>query len=57
MKVVSLHPGVSPEQVQENTQFEMLFDDKETQITEVPPPDILQIIRELDKDRIYIGKE
>jgi acyl CoA:acetate/3-ketoacid CoA transferase beta subunit len=57
MKVVSLHPEVSPEQVQENTQFQMLFNDGETPVTEIPPPDILQIIRELDKDRIYIGKE
>ena len=54
MKVEALHAGVSADQVQENTGFELLFDaDLET--TEPPTDDELAVLREFDPDRVYIA--
>lgn len=52
MKVLSLHPGVTREKVQENTGFELLFEDH-VETTEPPRPEELQILRQLDPQRIY----
>jgi len=54
MKLLSVQPGTSADQVLENTGFELLLADE---ITENPPPSAkeLQILREeVDKDRFYI---
>jgi len=54
MRVDALHPGVTAEQVQENTGFELEFaDDVET--TEPPTDEELAVLREVDPDRIYIA--
>ena len=53
MKVQALQAGVTSEQVQESTGFELLFD---ADIESLKPPthDELTILREFDPDRIYI---
>ncbi len=54
MRVDALHPGVTAEQVQENTGFELEFaDDVET--TDSPTDEELAVLREVDPDRIYIA--
>jgi acyl CoA:acetate/3-ketoacid CoA transferase beta subunit len=56
MKLLSLHPGVTLDQVKENTGFELMID-KDLTETELPSQGVLKLIRSLDPDRIYIGKE
>ncbi len=52
MKILALHPGVSVEQVQENTGFELVAEDGVP--TTSPPEDHeLAILRELDPARLY----
>ena len=53
MKVLSLHPGVSREMVEERTGFELLWSEN---LTETPPPtpDELEILREeIDPEGLY----
>lgn len=52
MKLEALHPGMTPEQVQENTGFEVLIPDN-VEITEPPRAEELAVLRELDPDRLY----
>ena len=52
MKVLSLHEGVSNEQVQDNTGFELAFDDT-VQTTQAPAPEELAVVRELDPESLY----
>ena len=52
MKVVSLHEGVSNEQVQDNTGFDLAFDDT-VQTTQPPEPEELAVVRELDPESLY----
>jgi glutaconate CoA-transferase subunit B len=54
MTVVALNPGVTRQQVQDNTGFELVFE-RETAITEPPTPQELEALRGLDPDRRYIG--
>ncbi|WP_048646478.1 3-oxoadipate--succinyl-CoA transferase [Nitratireductor soli] len=54
MKVLALNPGVSREEVQDNTGFTLDFDD-ETAITEPPTETELQVLRELDSERLFIA--
>lgn len=54
MKVIALHPGVTLEQVQDNTGFELLVDSQIT-TTEVPTERELAVLRRLDPDRLYIA--
>ena len=54
MKVEALHSGVSAEQVQDNTGFELLFD-TDLDTTEPPTDAELAVLRELDPDRVYIA--
>jgi len=52
MKVLALQRGVTREQVQDNTGFELRFDgDVET--AELPRQDELEVLRELDPERLY----
>jgi glutaconate CoA-transferase subunit B len=54
MKILALHPGVTIEEVQDNTGFElMVASDLET--TEPPSERELQVLRHLDPDRLYIA--
>ena len=52
MKVLSLHEGVSNEQVQDNTGFDLAFDDA-VQTTQAPAPEELAVVRELDPESLY----
>ena len=52
MKVLALHEGVSNEQVQDNTGFDLAFDDT-VQTTQAPAPEELAVVRELDPESLY----
>ena len=52
MKVLSLHEGVSTEQVQDNTGFDLAFHDT-VQTTQAPAPEELAVVRELDPESLY----
>jgi glutaconate CoA-transferase subunit B len=52
MKVLALHQGVTREQVQANTGFELLFD-KHVDTAEPPRKDELEVLRELDPEQLY----
>jgi glutaconate CoA-transferase, subunit B len=52
MKVLALHPGITPAKVQENTGFTLLFD-RVLETTEPPRLDELEALRHLDPQRIY----
>jgi glutaconate CoA-transferase subunit B len=54
MKVVALNPCVTREEVQDNTGFELVFDD-DTGVTDAPTPRELATLRELDPERRYIA--
>ncbi len=56
MSLLSVHPGVTVEQVKENTSFE-LHVDGEVAVTEPPSPEELRLLREeIDPAGIVIGK-
>jgi glutaconate CoA-transferase subunit B len=56
MKVESLHPSVTRQDVVDNTGFEMLFDEP-LPVTPEPAEEELRILREeVDPERIIIGK-
>jgi len=56
MRVESLHPGVTKEDVIQNTGFEMLFADP-LPVTREPSEDELRILREeVDPEGVIIGK-
>ena len=52
MKVLALHPGVTFDQVQENTGFKLKAE-KKLEATEPPRREELAVLRELDVDRLY----
>jgi len=52
MQVISLNPGVSREQVQDNTGFALEFA-TDLGMTEPPTEQELQVLRELDPERLY----
>ena len=52
MKVLALQQGVTREEVQENTGFELRFDNK-VETAEPPRKDELEVLRELDPERLY----
>jgi glutaconate CoA-transferase, subunit B len=52
MKVLALHPGVTRDQVQDNTGFPLLFDER-FGVTERPQATELAVLRELDPERLY----
>ncbi len=54
MKVQALHAGVTAEQVQESTGFELLFD-ADIDTTQPPTDDELMVLREFDPDKLYIA--
>jgi glutaconate CoA-transferase, subunit B len=54
MKVLALNPGITREQVQDNTGFDLIFDDQ-LSVTEPPTEHELTTLRMLDPDRLFIG--
>ena len=54
MKVLALHPGVSLEEVRDNTGFPLLAADR-IETTEPPSERELQVLRHLDPDKLYIA--
>ena len=52
MQVISLNPGVSREQVQDNTGFRLDFA-AHLGVTEPPTAQELKVLRELDPERLY----
>lgn len=55
MKLISVHPGVTVEQVIENTGFDLIIPDKVT-VSEPPTDEELALLKEIDPDGIIIGK-
>jgi glutaconate CoA-transferase, subunit B len=52
MTVVAMNPGVTKQQVQENTGFEVVFA-ADAGVTEPPTDYELEVLRDLDPDRLY----
>jgi len=52
MKVLALHPGVTRDEVEDNTGFTLLFDER-LGISERPREEELAVLRELDPERLY----
>jgi len=52
MKLLALHPGVTADQVQQNTGFELLIA-AELPVTDPPTENELAVLRHLDPDRVY----
>ncbi|MBA3448114.1 MAG: 3-oxoadipate--succinyl-CoA transferase subunit B [Pseudaminobacter sp.] len=52
MKVLALNPGVTRENVQDNTGFDLAFDDQ-VAITEPPADQELETLRQLDPERLF----
>ncbi len=52
MKVEALHPGVTAEEVRDNTGFDVFIDPK-AKTTEPPEEQELQVLHELDPERLY----
>jgi glutaconate CoA-transferase subunit B len=54
MKVLALHPGVTIDEVRDNTGFDLLVADK-LEKTAPPSESELQVLRHLDPDKLYIA--
>ena len=54
MKVEALHPGVSAEEVRDNTGFDILIEEN-IHTTEAPTKEELDVLRHLDPERVYIA--
>jgi glutaconate CoA-transferase subunit B len=54
IKPLALNPGVTREQVQDNTGFKLAFD-HDVGVTEPPTAQELAVLRALDPERLYIG--
>jgi glutaconate CoA-transferase subunit B len=54
MKILALNPGVTREQVQDNTGFDLVFDDT-VAVTELLEDAELSTLRMLDPDRLFIA--
>ena len=54
MKVEALHPGVTAEEVRDNTGFDILIG-KNVGVTKAPTDEELSVLRHLDPDRVYIA--
>ena len=52
MKLLALHPGVTADQVQQNTGFELLIP-ADLPVTDPPNEKELAVLRHLDPDRVY----
>lgn len=52
MKVLALNPGVTREKVQDNTGFDLIFDEQ-VAVTAPPTDQELELLRELDPERLF----
>jgi glutaconate CoA-transferase subunit B len=52
MKVLALNPGITREEVQDNTGFDLVFNGQ-TGVTEPPTEHELTALRTLDPDRLF----
>jgi glutaconate CoA-transferase subunit B len=52
MKLAALHPGVTADEVQQNTGFELLTE-RDLPVTKPPTENELAVLRHLDPDRLY----
>jgi glutaconate CoA-transferase subunit B len=52
MQLIALHPGVSAEEVQASTGFELLIS-RDLRVTDPPTAHELAVLRDLDPDRLY----
>jgi glutaconate CoA-transferase, subunit B len=52
MQLLSLHPGITTEEVQANTGFELLIS-PDLAVTQPPTEEELRVLRHLDPDRLY----
>ena len=52
MKILALNPGVTREEVQDNTGFELVFDESAS-VTEPPTTEELATLRMLDPERLF----
>lgn len=52
LRVIALNPGVTREEVRDNTGFELLFADN-LDVTEPPSDEELRVLRYLDPERLY----
>ena len=55
MKLLATHPGVTVDEIQANSGFELIVPD-DVGTTEPPPPDARRIMREIDPTGMVIGK-
>ena len=55
MKLLATHPGVTVDEIQANSGFELIIPD-DVGTTEPPPPDARRIMREIDPTGMVIGK-
>ena len=56
IKLLTVHPGVTVEQVLENVGFDLIVPEHVPE-TEPPTYEELRILREIDPQRLYLGKE
>ncbi len=54
MMVIALHPGITREEVQDNTGFELRWAER-VETTPLPSPEELAIVRHLDPERRFLG--
>ena len=54
MKVEALHPGVTVEEIRDNTGFDILIDE-DMKLTDAPTDEELSVLRHLDPDQLYIA--
>jgi glutaconate CoA-transferase subunit B len=55
LKLLAVHPGVTTERIQENSEFEILIPDH-VETTPPPTPDERRLLREIDPTGMAIGK-
>ena len=55
MRLVSLHPGVTLEEVRENTGFELELPEGDPSVTDLPSAEELRLLRELDPDALLVA--
>ena len=55
MQLLATHPGVSVEDVKDNTGFELIIPD-DVATTQPPPPEMLDVMHEVDPTGMVIGK-
>lgn len=55
MRLATVHPGISPQQVQENTSFDLVIP-KNVPTTEPPTCEELELLRAIDPNGIYVPR-